>query len=52
MMNTTQIKSICPTTTAQLKKEGAILVDVREQNELDELSFDVKKCFTYSFISI
>lgn len=41
-MNTTQIKNIYPTTTAKLEKEGAILVDVREQNELDELSFDVK----------
>ncbi|MFO7745951.1 MAG: rhodanese-like domain-containing protein [Psychroflexus sp.] len=41
-MNTTQIKNSCPTTTAQFEKEGGFLVDVREKEEVDKLSFDVK----------
>lgn len=41
-MNTTQIINSCPTTTAQFEKEGGFLVDVREKEEVDKLSFDVK----------
>jgi rhodanese-related sulfurtransferase len=41
-MNTTQIKNSCPSTTAQFEKEGALLVDVREKEEVEKLSFDVK----------
>ncbi len=37
------IKEICPTTTQRWVKEGAILVDVRESSELEELAFDVPK---------
>lgn len=36
-----EAKEICPTTTRGKVQEGAILVDVREKNEIDELSFDV-----------
>lgn len=32
---------ICPTTTLSKVNEGALLVDVREKNEADELSYDV-----------
>lgn len=32
---------ICPTTTMKKIADGAILVDVREQDEIQELSFDV-----------
>lgn len=41
-MNTTQIINSCPTTTAQFEKDGGFLVDVREKEEVDKLSFDVK----------
>ena len=34
-------KEICPTTTQTMLKEGAILVDVRERDEIAALSFDV-----------
>lgn len=41
-VNAPLVKEICPTTTAKLEQDGAILVDVREQNEVNTLSFDVK----------
>lgn len=34
-------KEICPTTTQKLLKEGAVLVDVRERDEIEALAFDV-----------
>ena len=34
-------KEVCPTTTQKLLKDGAILVDVRERDEIDALAFDV-----------
>ncbi len=34
-------KEICPTTTKGKVAEGALLVDVRENDEVSELSFDV-----------
>lgn len=34
-------KEICPTSTMKRITEGAILVDVREMNEISELSFDI-----------
>ncbi|AKE62259.1 hypothetical protein F384_27355 (plasmid) [Citrobacter amalonaticus Y19] len=34
-------KEVCPTTTQKLLQEGAILVDVRERDEIEALSFDV-----------
>lgn len=34
-------KEICPTTTMGKVNEGAILIDVRKKNEVDELSYDV-----------
>lgn len=44
-METTEIKAkeICPTTTFKRVQEGALLVDVREKNEVAELAFDVPK---------
>ena len=41
-MKNKEIKNICPTTTANKEKEGAIVVDVREKEEVDELSYDVQ----------
>lgn len=41
MDNQTLVKEICPTTTQTWVKEGAILVDVREANEVAEIAFDV-----------
>ncbi len=35
------VNEICPTSTQAWVKRGAILVDVREQNEVDQLAFDV-----------
>lgn len=41
MENQTLVKEICPTTTQGWVKNGALLVDVREKNEIAELAFDV-----------
>lgn len=35
------VKEICPTTTQEWVKNGALLVDVREENEVNELAYDV-----------
>lgn len=35
------VKEICPTTTQEWIKRGALLVDVREREEVEELAFDV-----------
>lgn len=41
-MSTQQlVKEICPTTTQEWVKNGALLVDVREQDEIEALSYDV-----------
>ena len=36
-----EAKEVCPTTTQSLLKEGALLVDVRERDEIALLAFDV-----------
>jgi rhodanese-related sulfurtransferase len=36
-----QAREVCPTTTRRLIGEGALLVDVRERNEVAQLGFDV-----------
>lgn len=36
-----EAKQICPTTTKGKVAEGAILVDVRRENEVNDVSFDV-----------
>lgn len=41
MENQTLVKEICPTTTQQWVKNGALLVDVREKNEVAQLAYDV-----------
>ncbi len=41
MENQSLLKEICPTTTQEWIKNGAILVDVRELNEVNELAYDV-----------
>ena len=41
MENQTLVKEICPTTTQQWVKEGALLVDVREADEVNQLAYDV-----------
>jgi len=35
------VKEICPTTTQEWVKKGALLVDVREKDEVAELAYDV-----------
>lgn len=35
------VKEICPTTTQEWVKNGALLVDVRERDEVIELAYDV-----------
>ena len=41
MKNQTLVKEICPTTTQVWVKNGALLVDVREKDEVEALAFDV-----------
>jgi rhodanese-related sulfurtransferase len=41
METQTLVKEICPTTTQQWVKDGALLVDVREADEVAELKYDV-----------
>ena len=36
-----EAKEVCPTTTLRLSREGALLVDVRERDEIQGLAFDV-----------
>jgi len=36
-----EAKEVCPTTTRRMLREGALLVDVRERDEIDGLAFDV-----------
>ncbi|MDZ7936464.1 MAG: hypothetical protein U5M51_16195 [Emticicia sp.] len=37
----TLVKEICPTTTQTWVKNGALLVDVREKDEVEALAYDV-----------
>jgi rhodanese-related sulfurtransferase len=41
METQTLVKEICPTTTQTWVKNGALLVDVREKEEVEALSYDV-----------
>jgi rhodanese-related sulfurtransferase len=41
MGNQTLVKEICPTTTQEWVKNGALLIDVREKHEVEELAYDV-----------
>ena len=41
MANQTLVKEICPTTTQDWIMRGALLVDVREVEEVNELAYDV-----------
>lgn len=41
MENQTLVNEICPTTTQEWVKNGALIVDVRENEEVKELSYDV-----------
>lgn len=41
MENQTLVKEICPTTTQGWVAQGALLVDVREKDEVEELAYDV-----------
>lgn len=41
MKNQTLVKEICPTTTQAWVQNGALLVDVREADEVAELAYDV-----------
>jgi len=46
MPEQTLIKEICPTTTQTWLAEGALLVDVRENQEVAALGYDVPTCCT------
>ncbi len=37
-----EAKQICPTTTLGKMKEGALMVDVRNKSEVEEVTFDVQ----------
>ncbi|MDG1277946.1 MAG: rhodanese-like domain-containing protein [Algoriphagus sp.] len=41
MESQTLVKEICPTTTQKWVKNGALLVDVREKDEVEQLAYDV-----------
>lgn len=41
MEKQTLVKEICPTTTQDWVKNGALLVDVREKEEVEQLAYDV-----------
>ena len=41
MASQTLVNEICPTSTQEWVKRGALLVDVREMEEVEELAFDV-----------
>jgi rhodanese-related sulfurtransferase len=41
MESQTLVKEICPTTTQEWVKNGALVVDVREKDEVEHLAFDV-----------
>ena len=41
MENQTLVQEICPTKTQQWIKNGALLVDVREKDEVAQLAYDV-----------
>lgn len=41
MEKQTLVKEICPTTTQDRVKKGALLVDVRETDEVSQLAYDV-----------
>lgn len=41
MKNQTLVQEICPTTTQHWIKNGALLVDVREMDEVAQLAYDV-----------
>ncbi|ERM82228.1 hypothetical protein P872_18775 [Rhodonellum psychrophilum GCM71 = DSM 17998] len=41
MENQSLVKEICPTTTQEWIKNGALLVDIREKDEVEQLAYDV-----------
>jgi rhodanese-related sulfurtransferase len=42
-METIKIKEVCPTSTLELLKRNYLLLDVREENEFNQFSFDVPR---------
>lgn len=42
-METIKIKEVCPTSTLELIKRNYLLIDVREENEFHQFSFDVPR---------
>lgn len=42
-MQDLKIKEVCPTSTLELIKRNYLLLDIREQNEFDQFSFDVPR---------
>ncbi len=44
METQTLVNEICPTTTQGKVKEGALLVDVREKDEVAQLAYRTNSC--------
>ncbi|MBC8052207.1 MAG: rhodanese-like domain-containing protein [Sphingobacteriaceae bacterium] len=42
MENQVLVTEICPTTTQKWIEKGAILLDVRERHEIEQIAFDVR----------
>ncbi len=42
-METIKIKEVCPTSTLELINRNYLLLDVREENEFNQFSFDVPR---------
>ena len=42
-METIKIKEVCPTSTLELIKRNYLIIDVREENEFNQFSFDVPR---------
>ena len=47
-----EAREVCPTTTRRLLSEGALLVDVREPNEIQTLAFDVPSVLTIPLLAL
>lgn len=42
-METVKIKEVCPTSTLELIKRNYLIIDVREEDEFNQFSFDVPR---------
>ncbi|MEN9436359.1 MAG: hypothetical protein RIR09_1014 [Pseudomonadota bacterium] len=47
-----EAKQVCPTTTQRLVREGALLMDVRDRNEVAALAFNVPDIVNVSLLDL